>query len=146
MLSLVKLHFHLISTHIMAPTRQPFICLQCARTLRSQPGRNVTRSLATATQRKRVAPSAQDEEPAELPRWQQTPPAMRMPVRLRPLPKQPEWKVNKDPKLLDEMYDRFVGRAGEAAKDQVQSTRGRDLLPEEVKVSLRTSEVSFTCH
>ncbi|KAK3645235.1 hypothetical protein LTR56_009287 [Elasticomyces elasticus] len=58
-----------------------------------------------------------------------------MAFRLRPRPKQTEWRVNEDPAALDEMYDAFVGRAGEAAKGQtgVESTKGRDLLPEEVK-------------
>ena len=61
---------------------------------------------------------------------------MKMPIRLRPKPRQPEWKVNEDPAVLDDMYDRFIGRAGAAAKGQVEveSTKGRDLLPEEIKV------------
>lgn len=61
---------------------------------------------------------------------------MKMPIRLRPKPRQPEWKVNEDPAVLDDMYDRFIGRAGGAAKGQVEveSTKGRDLLPEEIKV------------
>ena len=61
---------------------------------------------------------------------------MKMPYRLRPTPNQTEWRVNEDPKVLDEMYDRFVGSAGEAAKGQteLESTKGKDLLPEEVKV------------
>lgn len=57
-----------------------------------------------------------------------------MPHRARPAPKQPEWKVNVEDQPVNEMYDRFIGRAGEAAKGQVESTRGRDLLPEEIKV------------
>ncbi|KAK1068603.1 hypothetical protein LTR74_005474 [Friedmanniomyces endolithicus] len=58
-----------------------------------------------------------------------------MAFRLRPRPNQPEWKVNDQQAPLDEMYDSFVGHAGEAAKGQtgVESTKGRDLLPEEVK-------------
>lgn len=60
---------------------------------------------------------------------------MKMPYRLRPLPKQPVWKVNDRQDLLDEMYDKLFGRIGEMAKGQpgVTSTRGRDLLPEEIK-------------
>lgn len=52
------------------------------------------------------------------------------------MPKQPVFKVNEKPEVLDEMYDRFVGRAGEAAaKEQgLEGSRGRDMLPEEVKV------------
>ena len=59
---------------------------------------------------------------------------MKMPIRLRPSPKQPEWKVNTRQETLDEMYDRFIGQAGKAARDQGENVRGRDLLPEEIKV------------
>ncbi len=61
---------------------------------------------------------------------------MKMAFRLRPRPNQPEWKVNDQQAPLDEMYDSFLGHAGEAAQGQtgVESTKGRDLLPEEVKV------------
>lgn len=67
---------------------------------------------------------------------------MKMPIRLRPVAKQPEWKVNEDPAVLDEMLDSFIGRAGTAAKGQVEveGTRGRDLLPEEIKVGLKSAE------
>lgn len=67
---------------------------------------------------------------------------MKMPYRLRPLPKQPVWKVNDRQDLLDEMYDKLFGRIGEMAKGQpgVTSTRGRDLLPEEIKVSIHFSK------
>ncbi|KAK3704649.1 hypothetical protein LTR37_013748 [Vermiconidia calcicola] len=56
-----------------------------------------------------------------------------MPFRLREEPKQPVWKVNTREEPLNDMYDRFIGRAGEVLKGQGESTRGRDLLPEEVK-------------
>jgi large subunit ribosomal protein L15 len=60
---------------------------------------------------------------------------MKMPYRLRPEPKQPVWRVNTQQEPVDEMYDRFLGRVGETIKDQeLQSTRGSDLLPEEIKV------------
>ena len=119
----------------------PFICLRCSRALQSQPVRSSYRTLATAVRRKRdtsrIAHPSQTSQ--DLPRWSQTPPAMQMPIRLRPQPKQPEWRVNDQPEVLDEMYDRFIGRAGESAKgqDEVESTRGRDLLPEEIKVPLQ---------
>jgi len=61
---------------------------------------------------------------------------MKMPYRVRPLPKQPLWKVNDRQDLLDEMYDKLLGRIGEMAKGQlgVTGTRGRDMLPDEIKV------------
>ena len=59
-----------------------------------------------------------------------------MPFRVRPDTRQPVWRVNDKMEPLDEMYDRFIGRAGDAAKGQegVQGTKGSELLPEEVKV------------
>ena len=57
-------------------------------------------------------------------RWEQTPAAMQMPVRVRARPQQPEWTVNRDPKALDRMYDRFLGSRWE----------GHKMLPEEIKV------------
>ena len=59
---------------------------------------------------------------------------MKMPIRLRPTPKQPVWRVNTEQEPLDEMYDNFIGSAGKAATDIEGSKRGRDMLPEEVKV------------
>ncbi len=35
------------------------------------------------------------------------------------------------------MYDRFMGRVGEAFKGEVESTQGRDILPEEIKARLQ---------
>lgn len=121
----------------MATTSAPFVCRSCSRALRKSLPRVSIRALATdASQRRSTYTPDAIEHSQDVPRWQRTPPAMQMPIRLRPRPKQSPWRVNEDPELLDEMYDRFVGRAGEAAKGQagVESTRGRDLLPEEVKV------------
>ncbi|KAK3115972.1 hypothetical protein LTR53_004144 [Teratosphaeriaceae sp. CCFEE 6253] len=114
----------------MPPTRTPFVCASCASAIRSRITNPVSASRAFTTT---VAP--QQAPARDTPRWKQTPPAMKMPYRVRPLPNQPTWTVPDDPNKLDEMYDRFVGQAGEAAKGQtgVESTRGRDLLPEEVK-------------
>ncbi|KAK4565762.1 hypothetical protein LTR86_003611 [Recurvomyces mirabilis] len=97
-------------------------------TLRSATSKHATRAFTTTTANQQL-PSQ------DLPRWQQTPPRMKAPFRLRPTPKQPEWRVNDSQEAVDEVYDRFLGRVGEAAKDQtgLQGTRGRDLLPEEVK-------------
>lgn len=60
---------------------------------------------------------------APVPRWSQTPPAMKAPIQLD-FAKNPEnkvWSVNNDPKKLDEVYDRLLGQGGSK------------LLPEEVK-------------
>ncbi|KAF2742209.1 hypothetical protein M011DRAFT_481909 [Sporormia fimetaria CBS 119925] len=46
------------------------------------------------------------------PRWQQTPARMIAPVRTRPLPKGPQFKVNDSPVKLDEMYNRMLGPDG----------------------------------
>jgi large subunit ribosomal protein L15 len=54
---------------------------------------------------------------------------MQMPFRLRPQPSQPVWKVNDQVELVDDAFDKFVGQAGG------KGTRGREVLPEEIKVS-----------
>ncbi|KAF4451479.1 hypothetical protein F53441_5571 [Fusarium austroafricanum] len=58
-----------------------------------------------------------------VPRWSQTPPAMKAPIQLD-WAKNPEnkvWSVNNDPKKLDEVYERLLGPGGSK------------LLPEELK-------------
>ncbi|KAF2265126.1 hypothetical protein CC78DRAFT_515948 [Lojkania enalia] len=62
-----------------------------------------------------------DVDPADRPRWQQTPARMIAPFRTRPLPKGPPFKVNDDPRKLDDAYVRMLGRGGDK------------LLSEEVK-------------
>ena len=119
---------------IMAPSRAPFVCKRCSRALRLQSEANTSRSFATVTRERRKSPPSNAPPSSEqLPRWKQTPPAMKMPVRLRPLPKQPDWKVNEKEEPLDEMYDRFLGSVGRS-RDQGESIQGRDMLPEEIKV------------
>lgn len=54
-----------------------------------------------------------DAEPAHRPRWQQTPPRMMAPYRVRPKPSGPEFKVNDDPRRLDEAYSRMLGPGGD---------------------------------
>ncbi|KAK5133918.1 hypothetical protein LTR08_007147 [Meristemomyces frigidus] len=113
----------------MASARPSFVCTTCARALRTPSVNSTTTRAFSASVSPQQLPSP------DLPRWQQTPPAMAMPLRLRPRPNQPVWRVNTRQEPLDEMYDRFVGRVGEAAKGQegISGTRGRDMLPEEVK-------------
>ncbi|KAF2467881.1 uncharacterized protein BDR25DRAFT_344633 [Lindgomyces ingoldianus] len=53
-----------------------------------------------------------ETEAAERPRWQQTPARMVAPFRVRPMPQGPVFKVNDDPRRLDEMYIRMLGANG----------------------------------
>lgn len=62
---------------------------------------------------------------------------MQMPFRLRPQPNQPVWKVNDRVELVDDAFDHFVGHAGG------KGMRGRDVLPEEIKVRKRTHAKRF---
>ena len=57
-------------------------------------------------------PKNQDAEQMG-PRWAQTPRGMSMPFRLRPRPKNNEWKCNDDPTKVDAMYKKFLGEGGD---------------------------------
>ncbi|KAF2769172.1 hypothetical protein EJ03DRAFT_327616 [Teratosphaeria nubilosa] len=112
----------------MAPSRAPaFVCASCTKAIASQNGRHAVRAFSAST--------SQSAPAQDVPRWQQTPPAMKMRFRVRPQPRGPAWKVNDRPEPVDEMYDKFVGRVAEAAHGQegVAGSKGSDLLPEEVK-------------
>lgn len=62
------------------------------------------------------------EEGEARPRWSYTPPQMKLPFNPRAVnPDSPEWKVNSDPKRLNQFYIQFLGRGGD------------QLLSEEVK-------------
>ncbi|CAG7560015.1 unnamed protein product [Fusarium equiseti] len=68
--------------------------------------------------------SFKTESPSDaVPRWSQTPPAMKAPIQLdfAKNPRNKIWNVNNDPKKLDEMYERLLGPGGSK------------LLPEEIK-------------
>ncbi|KAF1998189.1 hypothetical protein P154DRAFT_524285 [Amniculicola lignicola CBS 123094] len=54
-----------------------------------------------------------DTEAADRPRWQQTPARMVAPFRTRPLPEGPQFKVNEDPRKLDDVYVRMLGENGD---------------------------------
>jgi large subunit ribosomal protein L15 len=47
------------------------------------------------------------------PRWSQTPPALKAPVRVRPPRIQHPLRINKDQRKLDEFYVKFLGRGGD---------------------------------
>ena len=57
--------------------------------------------------------SEYDTEPADRPRWQQTPVRMVAPYRIRPEAKGGVFKVNEDPRRLDEAYIRMLGPGGD---------------------------------
>lgn len=108
----------------MNRTRSSFVCASCARALRHTTKPQTVRQFSSTSIQNA---QQQEESPEELPRWKQTPPAMKMPIRLRPEPKQPKWKTNTDEEKLNEMYDRLLGSVG-------GKIRGRDLLDAETKV------------
>lgn len=54
-----------------------------------------------------------DTEAADRPRWQQTPPKMRAPFRIRPVARGGVLKVNESPKRLDDVYVRMLGPGGD---------------------------------
>ena len=58
-----------------------------------------------------------DTEAADRPRWQQTPPRMQAPFRIRPAAKGGVFKVNEDPKRLDDAYVRLLGPGGDKVLD-----------------------------
>lgn len=63
-------------------------------------------------------------ERGERPRWSYTPEGMKGPgfsINVVKDPRRKIWTVNEDPKLLDAMYNRFLGREGDR------------LLPDEIK-------------
>lgn len=112
----------------MSSAKPAFVCASCARALRKSTASLSKRALATATTTARHTETAQYDDRKQVPRWQQTPPAMKMAFRLRPQPDQPVWKINENPVVLDNALNKFVGdAAGEGIK-------GADLLEEEVKV------------
>ncbi|KAF6823522.1 RNAse III domain-containing protein [Colletotrichum plurivorum] len=87
----------------------------------------IARSFSTATDSKIADLSRKTEEaerPEEVrPRWSYTPKGMKAPFspHITKDPRRSKWTVNEDPKKLDAMYERLLGRNGDR------------LLPEEVK-------------
>lgn len=57
---------------------------------------------------------------------------MKMPIRVRPQPNQPVWQVNDRVEVIDEAFDKFVGRVG-------GNVKGSQMLDEETKVRSRWS-------
>ncbi|KAF9877185.1 RNase III domain-containing protein [Colletotrichum karsti] len=105
-------------------------CQSAPRIVSASPAqRCIARSYATATESKieefsrRTVESERPDELRHRPRWSYTPEAMKAPFspHITKDPRRSIWQVNNDPKKLDEMYVRFLGRDGDR------------LLPEEVK-------------
>jgi large subunit ribosomal protein L15 len=121
-------HHHITTTVLtMNSIRPSFICAACARSIRSRttPTSTIrTISQSAALQQQEVFEDATRDE---LPRWQKTPPRMRMPIRMRPIPDQPRWSVNTKQEVVDHAFDNFVGGAGDGVK-------GSEMLDSETKV------------
>ncbi|KAK6440762.1 hypothetical protein LTR95_003012 [Oleoguttula sp. CCFEE 5521] len=100
-----------------------FVCSSCARALRSSAVPSRSAALSTSTLRSAESLPLRSDEP----RWQQTPPRMRMPQRIRPQPKQPIWRINDEAEPVDAAFDKLIGNA--AGRD----VRGREVLDEEIK-------------
>ncbi|KAK2740770.1 RNase iii domain protein [Colletotrichum kahawae] len=81
------------------------------------------RTFATAAADSKINELPRRNEESERPRWSYTPERMKAPFspHITIDPRRKLWKVNNDPKVLDGMYVRFLGRGGDS------------MLPEEVK-------------
>lgn len=91
------------------PSRTVFnTCRSCLRSAQAARPRFApsTRSFSVTSSR----PFDEDTEAAGRPRWQYTPPRMNMPIRLRTR-RQGEYKVNENPRKLDQALSSFFGDA-----------------------------------
>lgn len=118
----VSLH-HTTTITAMKPASPSFVCANCVRALRNNTKPQIpfeaARTFANKTPA-RGTTSPSDQSPRlyhEQPRWRQTPAAMKMPIRLRPTPKQPAWRVNDSEERLNQAYDLFLGKDGSAMLD-----------------------------
>lgn len=127
-----KLPLHLINppTAAMKPANPSFVCANCVRTLKQSnisQTTSIVRTFSSKTPARGTTSSSSEHSPRlyhDQPRWKQTPAAMKMPIRLRPQPKQPVWNVNSNEERLNHAYDLFLGKDGSA------------MLDDETKVSL----------
>ncbi|KJZ73932.1 hypothetical protein HIM_06600 [Hirsutella minnesotensis 3608] len=105
----------------LSRSRHAYRCLSPSlRTFATDGSSTTTTTTTTKSNSESNAPATQDKP---VPRWSQTPPAMKAAVQVN-WAKKPEnkvWRVNSDPEMLDQMYDRLLGRDG------------RNMLPEELK-------------
>lgn len=100
-----------------SPITAPFI--PCSSTSASFSTSSARRDFADFTSAAAAAAAANDD----LPRWARTPRRMKAPFspHITKDPRRSEWKVNEDPKKLDDALNKFLGRDGER------------LLPDELK-------------
>ena len=139
LLKIKSVHRNFIIT--MTPSRPSYICARCTLTaLRNQTPRTTRSSFSTTTSASRESNVEESSPEEEVPRWARTPRAMQMPIRLRPQPNQPVWRVNDKPEVLDEVYDQILGK--------LSSTRGSEMLDSETKVrktSIRLQDLHISC-
>ncbi|EEP78981.1 conserved hypothetical protein [Uncinocarpus reesii 1704] len=93
---------------IARPVRRRTSCFVFSIPACSQQGPRRAMSTETSTEEGLPAPP-----PAPSPRWKQTPPAMKAPVRLRGSGSEPQFEVNSDPEKLDKFYIRMLGEGGD---------------------------------
>lgn len=93
---------------IARPARRRTACFFLSTPSRAQPG--CQRAVSTEATTEKGVPLP---PPTPTPRWKQTPPAMKAPVRLRGSEDVPEFKVNSDPEKLDKFYVRMLGEGGD---------------------------------
>ncbi|KAI8630369.1 RNase III domain-containing protein [Xylariaceae sp. FL1651] len=107
---------------LRTPRSSSGLSRQALRHLRSQNAKSLSRPIASTCSFATTA-SQSSEATAELPRWSYTPERMKAPFspHITQDPLRSRWKVNDDPKKLDEALNNFLGRDGER------------LLPEELK-------------
>lgn len=117
-------HHSAPSTSSMAPSRAPFVCATCCKFLARPSSSRAFSTTTSHPQRSRDAAALASED---TPRWMTVPHRMRMPLRLRPQPRGPVWKVNTEQAPVDEMYDKFFVKTGGTAD-------GRNVLSDEIKV------------
>jgi large subunit ribosomal protein L15 len=98
-------------------SKRPIRCLfsTASSALRAAPSKAplVRTSACTFSTTRPAREPEYDTEGADKPRWQQTPPRMMAPFRVRPLPRGGPFKVNEDPKRLDDVYIRMLGPGGD---------------------------------
>ena len=94
------------SVGVLQPMRHRLFCPSCFRQL-PKDARRLSRAISTAT----VKSSEMEVESHPRPRWSQTPPAMKAPIRSRPKPPNSAKPipVNDSPQKLDQAYARFFG-------------------------------------
>ncbi|KAI9877875.1 MAG: hypothetical protein M1830_002583 [Pleopsidium flavum] len=96
-------------TGITRPVQRQRLCQRGNATMRQSTPFSHTRCVSTSIPKHgEMEINRQDR-----PRWQFTPQDMRAPLRSRPKPLNNEFRVNEDPRRLDQMYTQFLGSGGD---------------------------------